>query len=727
MGQNIAGIVDRWLDRRFSYPGIEKKLLIRKKNIWIANLICFSFVAGIFIFLLVFRPELKIMLLYAVSILLIQTSYLVSASLSKGLLKWLIVLDNNLFILITFFVIMLFGGIPTSCGLVFVGFAVIFLVLPLLDIWLTLELTSVYILSILIVTVFRPFSPAPSEVPPEINKAFFAVNFIWMSATITFYTLQFIRNSIRLQEYETIRLKELNEVKTKLFTNITHEFRTPLTIILGMADLLSEKPEQWLKSGTLKIKNNACNLLYLVNQMLDLSKLEAGAMPVYMQQSDIVVYMRYIVESFLSVAETKLIRLNFITDAEHQVIDYDPEKVLLILSNLVGNAIKYTPEGGAVMVSLSFTGSEGADAEIRVSDTGPGISPADLPFIFDRFYQAESNDKPGGTGLGLAIVKEMTRLMNGDIRVESLPGEGTVFVVRLPVTNQAPFKEISDHGDFIPMIAPEGTEPATGVYTGPESMPPDDGRPLLLIVEDSNDVIGYLSAILENDYNISVAHDGREGLKKAIETVPDIIVTDVKMPEMDGVRMLTAIKADFRTSHIPVIMLTAKADIDSRLKGLERGADDYIAKPFNKEELMIRLKKLIEMRRKLQQRYASMDTFTFPADKLLKTEDAFIIKIRKLMEENLDDDQFGIRQLCLAVGMSRAQVYRKFRTLTDKTINEYLMSFRLHKAKEMLRTTGLNVSQVAFEVGFKNLSHFSRAFNAEFGRNPSEFKKEVPG
>jgi DNA-binding response OmpR family regulator len=362
---------------------------------------------------------------------------------------------------------------------------------------------------------------------------------------------------------------------------------------------------------------------------------------------------------------------------------------------------------------------------IKVQDNGPGIPPEHLLKIFDRFYTIVENNKnpESGMGLGLALTRELVKLLGGTIIAESTPGSGSTFTVQLPVTNNAPIKEMSALSDAQEKISLIRTTIPIKKSKAADYQGSKHEKPILLIVEDSFDLVDYLSAILKNDFHLETAQNGNEGLQKAFDCIPDIILSDVMMPEMDGITMLGKLKSDQRTSHIPVVMLTAKADIASKLEGLERGADDYLAKPFNEAELQVRLKNLIDLRKMLQQRYASMEPLPKTDDKAVIIEDTFMMKVRSIMEAHLDNDQFGIRELCLEIGMSRAQLYRKFKSLTDTTVNDYLMNFRLFKAKELLLNSGLNVSEVAYETGFKNLSHFSRSFKESFGVTPGSIRK----
>ena len=308
--------------------------------------------------------------------------------------------------------------------------------------------------------------------------------------------------------------------------------------------------------------------------------------------------------------------------------------------------------------------------------------------------------------------------MNGSINVVSELGVGTQFTIALPVTNQAPLKEKTKESEISEIIDVTDNEKPRKV------IPLNDNAPVVLIVEDNRDLTEYLYDILTGEYQVKIASNGKSGLELATDIIPDIIISDVMMPVMDGIAMLEQLKKDIRTSHIPIIMLTAKADITSRLTELEKGANEYLAKPFHENELRVRIKNLIEMRERMQQHFASLTpNGAHLQDKSLLIENEFIRKIRTFMEENIATEEFDIQLLCREIAMSRAQLYRKFKALTGKSVYEYLRILRLHKAKELLLTSNLNVTQVCFDVGFNNLSHFSRIFTEEFGRTPSDFRK----
>ncbi len=531
------------------------------------------------------------------------------------------------------------------------------------------------------------------------------------------------------QESEALRLKELDLIKTKVYTNITHEFRTPLTIILGMVEQIKNNPRQWYEEGMQMIQRNGKILLHFVNQLLDLAKLEFGAMPIHPIHGDILSYIRYVAESFHSLAESKSISLKQKTDLNELHMDYDPRIILHILSNLLSNAIRFTPEGGEIEIMVHHTDlmdnndqktlSSGS-VVFSVSDTGPGISPHQLPHIFNRFYRIENNSLNGhkGTGIGLALTRELVDLLNGKISVENVAGGGARFIVILPITHEAPegspgieqVKELISQYDVRSIQQVENLEPEKK----------SDHDDVLLIIEDNVDVIKYLRSCLSNQYQIEVALDGKTGVQKAVDLVPDLIISDIMMPEMDGFAVCQELKVDEKTSHIPIVLLTAKTDIASRIEGFSRGADAYLTKPFSQKELLVRLQNLIELRRKLRARYSSLEPLSPTDDEALRVEDLFIEKLQKLLEERFGEENFGIADICQALQMSRAQLYRKVSALTGKPVATYIRSFRLLKARDLLLTSNLTISEVAYRTGYKDIAHFSRSFRKEFGINPSE-------
>jgi len=525
----------------------------------------------------------------------------------------------------------------------------------------------------------------------------------------------------RLALAEADRLRELDTFKTRFYTNITHEFRTPLTVILGLADQLGNQVSEHAKEKLKMIRRNGRQLLGLVNEMLDLSKLESGHLNLDLKQGDVIAYLKYIIESFHSLAEGKRIRLHFLSDLDEFYMDYDAERIAQVFSNLLSNAIKFTPEGKDVYVSVQSIEEASSQLQIEVKDTGKGIPKEEIVKIFDRFYQVP--DSPAyslgpqhgsGTGIGLPLAKELINLMGGEIQVRSYPGKGSVFTVVLPVTRSQ--KAAVPLPDNLPALqADTALSRVASSAEKPEA-------PQLLLVEDNPDLIKYLSDTLRPAYNLSVAHDGRQGIDMALELIPDIIITDVMMPEKDGFALCHSLKNDMRTSHIPIIMLTAKADAASRIHGLKTGADAYLAKPFRPEELRVRLKKLIELRRKLQLKYNTIEGLPAKNEDYLSPDDRFMLQLHELLEANLSDEDFSIEDFSRSMGISRMQLHRKLTALTGLSASHYIRKFRLEKACTLLRTTRHSVSEIAHQVGFRYPSYFSKVFTEKFGKSPTEFR-----
>ena len=619
-----------------------------------------------------------------------------------------------------FLTILKLGGITHSMGLVFVGLACAMASALDSSIKRAVITFAFYAATIIVAGLLQPYLTVAPEATPSKNLLFHVVNIVWISGSTLNFIVDFMKQRSHLEEEKSLRLKELNEAKTRLYTNITHEFRTPLTIILGMAQQIKENSKTWLNTGLELITRNGQRLLTLVNQMLDLQKLDAGMIMTQPFQADVVPFLAYLTHSFSMPAESKNIHLAFHPELDAVVMDYDPEKLQNIVSNLLSNALKFTPNGGSVYVRLTASEPEaGANRylSIVVEDSGIGISPDHLPFIFDRFYQAENETTrySSGTGIGLALTKELVKLMDGDISVTSEVGQGTSFLVKLPITHNAPVQDVS----LGEIPAPVISLPSAG-FTEISENQTDRKHPLVLVAEDNQDMVRYLDACLLPDFRLATAFDGKQALEKALEIIPDLVISDVMMPEMDGFGLCERLKNDFRTSHIPIVMLTAKADMASRIEGLECGADAYLTKPFYKEELLAHLHNLIELRKKLSQRYASHDPPSPTEDKAIQREDLFMHQVRSIMKTHLSDENFGIPQLCQELAMSRAQLYRKFEALTNVPVGKFIRTLRLRKAKELLENSSLNVTEVAFEVGFRNLSHFSTAFKEEFGVSPSE-------
>ncbi len=540
---------------------------------------------------------------------------------------------------------------------------------------------------------------------------------------ILFFTLGlgFRFKELRNEEQEAHRLKELDEYKSKLLTNITHEFRTPLTVIKGVSELsrdyLKTNNVAQLESGFQTIERNNSDLLNLVNQMLDLAKLENKDMHVNLSQNDMRDVLTHVTKSIQPLATKNGVSLKFQSTEEEVLMDLDQGKIHTIITNLLSNAIKFTPEDGLVTLQLAKEKKEDNHvANITVSDTGYGIAEADLPFIFDRFYQIESGPsrKFVGTGIGLALVKELVGLMKGKINVNSKLGEGTAFNISLPITNVMEIKTAEQLGFQF--------ENSVSSFIPYEIKKKTAEQPVLLIVEDNLDIVNYLISLLEDSYILEIAHDGNEGLEKALKVIPDIIISDVMMPGMDGFELCSELKENEKTNHIPIIILTAKVAFEDKLEGLQKGADAYLTKPFRKEELFIRLHKLNELRIKLQEKYSQFALIDNPD--ALKTENSFVHLVNSVIESNLNNEQFGVEDLAKGVFMSRMQLHRKLKALSMRSASNYIRNYRLYKAKPILKELSQSIADVAWAVGFQDPNYFTKSFSKEFGMTPTEFRNK---
>ncbi|GAA4409262.1 hybrid sensor histidine kinase/response regulator transcription factor [Nibrella viscosa] len=566
-------------------------------------------------------------------------------------------------------------------------------------------------------------------------------------------------------------LQELDQAKSRFFANISHEFRTPLTVILGMAgELKGEVPPQRLGQVAELIESNGRNLLRLINQILDLSKLEAGEMGLKLERTDLVPFTAYVVESFHSLARQKGISLQTVLEPVTYEADIDKDKLQDVLANLLTNAVKFTPKGGQVTCQVRVepdrnallpagyhqeltpaTHLDGPWLQLRVSDSGPGIPPAGLPRIFDRFYR--QSDHPGenqatvqaeGTGIGLAFVRELVSLMHGGLAVWSRPGEGSVFVVSLPLLRTDGQAGVSAGPEVFLNNVPAHTRqnperlvvsPDRNAWIETVTEEVDD-RPLLLLVEDNDDVAAYIQTCVQADYQVMHAGNGQAGIDAALEHIPDLIVSDVMMPVKDGFALCDTLKNDERTSHIPIVLLTARAAVGDRIAGLRRGADHYLVKPFQREELLVVLSNLLQTRRLLQLYYSqvalapALSAARQPADtnpmELAgeQTENFFIRRLRSTLDVRLGDSELTVEEICQTMGMSRSGLHGKLRALTGMSLSRYLRTLRLRRAQDLLSRTALTVSEVAYAVGFEDPKYFSRVFLEEYGETPGSFRQK---
>ena len=557
-------------------------------------------------------------------------------------------------------------------------------------------------------------------------------------------------------EQQAQKLREMDRVKRRLFANISHEFRTPLMLISGPLEELASNGFD-AKTGKLYqvMRRNSQRLMHLIDQLLDLARFESGDMKLNLTASDLIVMAKEIVLSFAPLAEQKNIKLSLHTNDKPLHYFIDKDKFEKILYNLLSNAFKFTPEGGSVSVAVSmisdfgFRVSENYETEIRsgaslrenrkseidnfveitVRDTGIGIPQETLPHIFDRFYQVAVNSNNGkeGTGIGLALVKELVALHQGQISVNSQVKQGTEFIVRLPLDKS---QSAESRGQRETDELPSAPSPNPFATINNEQKSTGNGQPTtnndhqILIIEDNIDVRTYLRNFLSPNYQIIEAINGSDGIRKAGEHVPDLIISDIMMPQQDGFEVCRLLKNDEKTSHIPIILLTAKAGPENKLEGLETGADDYLTKPFDKNELCARVENLIEQRRRLRKKFRRQMVLQPNDVEVTPLDQAFLQKVCSIIESHLEETEFGADSLRIQLGMSKAQYHRKIYALTDQSPSQLIRSMRLKRAKQLLEKRAGNISEIAFAVGFNNLSYFSKCFRAQFGKLPSEMENK---
>lgn len=525
---------------------------------------------------------------------------------------------------------------------------------------------------------------------------------------------------------EMKRVKDLDEIKTRFFANISHEFRTPLALITGPLKraLKTEGDEDTIrlrKKHFELIKNNTSRLQNLVDQLLELSKIESGNIHLSLKQGGIISLLRSLIFSFESLAERQNISLNTNLPKAADFAFYDKDKLEKIVTNILSNAFKYTSENGSVTVTADYTEDH---LTLEITDTGKGIATEDMMRIFERFYRVEGSEEKG-SGIGLALTKELVELQNGTISVNSTKGKGTTFKIRLPISLKYLPKDIS-------IISTSNNEDSL-VHEDLESQPSNISRPLpsenktlpvALVVEDNTDLQYYIADILKNHYILLIAKDGYQGERMAFEHIPDIIISDVMMPKKDGYQLCNSLKSNAKTSHIPIIMLTAKAGKRNKLEGLTQGADAYITKPFDDEELLLLMKNLVESRKKLWAHFKALDMLLVNDIDVVSIDDKFLQDVFKSIKANLDNDTFGVDDISRQVGFSRSQLHRKLKALSGKSPNQLITEVRLNEAYRLLRLKSGSVSQIAYAVGYSNLSYFTKSFKEKFGRVPSKILQQ---
>ena len=500
----------------------------------------------------------------------------------------------------------------------------------------------------------------------------------------------------------------VHDTKNRFFQNITHEFRTPLTLISGPLDRLMKSPEinnPEIRNTLGGIKKNSEHLLRLINNVLDISRLESGLMPVNLLETSVAPFLESVVDIFQSYAHSRKINLLFINHGFDFSAMIDREKLRIILSNLLSNAIKFSDNGTLITLDLDCDKSSYV---ITVTDQGKGINRADQQKIFDRFYRVEGSDEEG-TGLGLSLVKELTELLDGEIKVASSTDLGTTFRITFPIINPGDPEHIPIGADagvsIIPVISPVAKD-----Y-------------LILLVEDNEGMAQFVKEGLEKDYLIYRCANGEQGYQKAIEIVPNLIISDVMMPKMDGYALCQKIKGHPITDHIPFLLLTARADLQSRLEGMAKGADAYLAKPFNDKELRLVIKNILHTQKQLIDKIST-------SNESKSTENPaalhpFILSLEEIIGKNLQAAELNVDFLCKATGTSRTQLHRKIKALTGKSTIQLVTEIKLDKAERLLRTTDLNISEIAYACGYTDPAYFAQVFSRQYHCSASEFREKI--
>lgn len=515
----------------------------------------------------------------------------------------------------------------------------------------------------------------------------------------------------------TDKLKAIDEAKTRFFTNVTHEFRSPLTLILTpLKTLLNANNLTENQHFTLQVmRRNANNLLALINQLLDLSKIETGMMTTQLSETNLIDFCKTSIANFTDFADLKKITLYFSTTHQTATASIDTEKFSKILNNLLSNALKFSNENQNVRCDLFFIDNQ---LVIKISDEGIGISESEIHKIFDRFYQgkASSQQVQPGSGIGLALTKELIKLMNGTIEVQSVVNQGTTFTVTLPLTDLT----LANSTFFETILNENSTFADLPIAFAKLN---SNHKKIVLLIEDNRDMRLLLRQALEENYQIIEAENGEKGIETAQKYLPDLIISDWMMPKMTGEMVCKTLKNDVKTSHIPIILLTAKVSNEARLTSYEIGADDYITKPFELEIIKSRTENLLEQRLRLRNYYRKDVSLLSDKDKLPTLDEQFLEKANTYIEQNLLNAKFSIETLASEMNMSRSQLHRKLAAIAGQTTSEFIRNVRLRKAAFLLKNQQGGISEIAFEVGFDNLSYFTRSFKEVYGCTPSEYLK----
>ena len=553
-------------------------------------------------------------------------------------------------------------------------------------------------------------------------KLGYVILFIFaLYALLRFYKRKLdLESSLEVERKQSLNKQELNEERLRFYTNITHELRTPLTLILGpLEDLLSDATLSPKHANKISIiHDSATRLLNLINRILEFRKTETQNRKLSVAKGDLGQLVQEVGLRYKELNPNNKVNYHIHIETEDTEIFYDADMITIILDNLMSNAAKYTSEGDITLSLRSVEENQIKYTEISVSDTGHGIDAEALPHIFDRYYQAKSKYQASGSGIGLALVKGLSELHEGILKVESAVDTGTTFTLRLLTENTYPNAIHAQHDmEKKPMDAEETTITDT----------PTENHPIVLVVEDNADIREYIRSSFTDIYEVITAKDGKEGWELAQARIPNIIVSDIMMPVMDGIELCKRIKEDMRTSHIPVILLTAKDSLQDKEEGYASGADSYLTKPFSAKLLHSRINNLLETRKKIASLLALADIQPkqeSAVSSLNKLDNEFLQKITQIIEENLEMEKMDIAFIADKMCMSHSTLYRKIKGLTDMSANEFIRKVKMRKGVELLMSGQYTISEIAYMIGFSSVAYFRQCFKDEYGMSPSDYVKQ---
>lgn len=596
------------------------------------------------------------------------------------------------------------------------------------------------------------------KVLPPLYLTYYAIIFYILIVAFIFWIFrktiifrQQLNNELKIEQLEKEKIKEINQMKLTFFTNISHEFKTPLTLILGPLDniLSSGKLDRYLLDNLKIMQSNAKRMLKLVNQLMEFRKIETGHLTLKTVRADAVYFLKEITDSFKSLATKHGLKLTFSSTTKYLPLEFDADMIEKVLYNILSNAIKHSSSNGVISVDVykekhHKPGNNSNDiyivnneikqcVTIKVSDTGNGIPKDEIPKIFDRFYKAEKTESKiqSSTGIGLSMVKSLIEIHKGILIVNSKVDVGSTFIVKLPgLSNE---EEIIASKNLLKksprlLLEDELEDEKINTVELPQFFTDfsSEKRPLMLVVDDNSEIRQFLCQAFEKHFEIIEAENGKTALASAIENLPEIIISDVMMPEMDGFELTHSLKENILTNHIPIILLTAKGALEHRIEGIKKGADSYIPKPFKLEHLAARIQQLMELRKILREKYLSESSLK-PNSKTQSystSEMVFLQNAEKAIDENLSNTEFAVADLENALSLSRMQLYRKLKALVNLSANEFIRDYRLRRAAIMLSEGEYNISEIIFKTGFSNHSYFTRCFKKKYNKSPKEFAKD---